>query len=142
MKSKFSSKSGGPIHYHKPSTIWKGIPTGAALLKPHIGWLIGNGTQFDFWRDTWTTDISIMEYIDLPRHLWKNCTSKLSNFINPQGWYVPNDIRILLLALGIDIQQIQCNPNAQDAMIWKPDLQGAFTTKNAFDAFHRREDTA
>ncbi|KAF6136894.1 hypothetical protein GIB67_018933 [Kingdonia uniflora] len=101
LKSKFSSKSGDPIRYHKPSTIWKGIQTGAALLKPHIGWLIENGTQIDFRRDTWETNIPIMEYIDLPRQLWKNYAPKLSNFINPQGWNVPNDIRLLLLALGI-----------------------------------------
>ncbi|KAF6157842.1 hypothetical protein GIB67_003742, partial [Kingdonia uniflora] len=100
---KFSSKSGDPIRYHKPSTICKGIQTGATLSKPHIGWLIGNGTQNDFWRDTWAT--YIMEYIDLTRHLWKNCTSKFGNFIT-QGWNVPNDICLLLLALGIDIQQI------------------------------------
>ncbi|KAF6166052.1 hypothetical protein GIB67_012949 [Kingdonia uniflora] len=69
MKSKFSSKSGDLICYHKPSTIWKGIQTGAALSKPHIEWLIGNKMQIDFWRDTWAIDIPIMEYNDLPRHL-------------------------------------------------------------------------
>ncbi|KAF6162635.1 hypothetical protein GIB67_003181 [Kingdonia uniflora] len=42
LKFKFNSKSGGPIRYHKPSTIWKGIQTGAVLSKPYIGWLIGN----------------------------------------------------------------------------------------------------
>ncbi|KAF6159277.1 hypothetical protein GIB67_032048 [Kingdonia uniflora] len=92
MDSKFSSKSGDPIHYHKPSTIWKGIQIGTALSKPHIGCLIGNGTQIDFWRDTWEIDIPIMEYIDFPR--------TQSNF----------------------------SPNAQDAMILKPDLHGTFTT--------------
>ncbi|KAF6162812.1 hypothetical protein GIB67_029081 [Kingdonia uniflora] len=44
LKSKFNSKSGDPIRYHKPSTILKGIKIGVVLLKPHIGWLIGNGT--------------------------------------------------------------------------------------------------
>ncbi|KAF6139902.1 hypothetical protein GIB67_009749 [Kingdonia uniflora] len=63
--------SGDLIRYHKPSTIWKGIQAGAILSKPHISWLIGNGTQIDFWRDTWVIDIPIMEYIDFPSHLWK-----------------------------------------------------------------------
>ncbi|KAF6143666.1 hypothetical protein GIB67_021676, partial [Kingdonia uniflora] len=52
---KFSTKSGDTIRFHKPSTIWSGIQTGAALSKPCIGWLIGNGTKIDFWRDTWAT---------------------------------------------------------------------------------------
>ncbi|KAF6147578.1 hypothetical protein GIB67_035335, partial [Kingdonia uniflora] len=52
---KFSTKSRDNIRYHKPSTIWPGIQTGASLSKPYIGWLIGNGKKIDFWRDTWAT---------------------------------------------------------------------------------------
>ncbi|KAF6135131.1 hypothetical protein GIB67_040442, partial [Kingdonia uniflora] len=138
---KFSTKSGDPIRYNKISTLWTGIKTGAALSKPYIGWLIGNGTNINFWRDTWAKDIPLMEYIDLPRLMWKNCKAKLSTFINSQGWNFPSDI-MLLLALGINLQQLQCNPNTQDTMIWKPDLQGDFTAKSAFDALRRREETA
>ncbi|KAF6151147.1 hypothetical protein GIB67_002399 [Kingdonia uniflora] len=48
LKSKFSTKSGDINCYHKPSTIWSGIQTGAALSKPYIGWLIGDGKKIDF----------------------------------------------------------------------------------------------
>ncbi|KAF6136383.1 hypothetical protein GIB67_028073 [Kingdonia uniflora] len=106
LKSKFSSKTRDTIHYHKPSTIWFGIQTGAAPSKPCIGCLIGHGKKIDFWRDTWATEIPLMEYIKLPRHMWKLCTSRLNNFISPQGWQFPNDIHLLLLALGINVQQL------------------------------------
>ncbi|KAF6149936.1 hypothetical protein GIB67_008657 [Kingdonia uniflora] len=113
---------------------------GATLLKPYIGWVIGNGQQIDFWRDTWVINIPIIEYIKLPRHLWIKCKTRLNNFISTHSW-IPSDIRLLLLALGIDLQHIQCNANKKDGMVWKPDLHGEFTTKNAFDTFRRREDT-
>ncbi|KAF6171607.1 hypothetical protein GIB67_008193 [Kingdonia uniflora] len=117
LKTKFSSKSGDPIRYHKPSTIWTSIQMGAALSKPYIGWVIGNGQQIDFWRDTWTTDIPIMKYIKLLRDLWIKSKKRLNNFINPQDWNVPSDIRLLLLPLSIDLQHVQCNPNKQDEMV-------------------------
>ncbi|KAF6167641.1 hypothetical protein GIB67_031224 [Kingdonia uniflora] len=83
--SKFSTKSGDPIRYHKISTLWAGIKIGVALSKTYIGWPIGDGTKIDFWKDTWAIDIPLIEYIDLPTHMWKKCKAKLSNFINSQG---------------------------------------------------------
>ncbi|KAF6169772.1 hypothetical protein GIB67_018565 [Kingdonia uniflora] len=53
FKSKFSTKSCDTIRYHKLSTIWSGIQTGAAHSKPYVGWLISDGKKIDFWRDTW-----------------------------------------------------------------------------------------
>ncbi|KAF6158120.1 hypothetical protein GIB67_014914 [Kingdonia uniflora] len=58
----------------------------------------------------------------MPRHLWKKCKARLSNFINPQGWHFPSGILLILLVLGIRIQNIQCNPSSHDIMIWKPDI--------------------
>ncbi|KAF6135080.1 hypothetical protein GIB67_040391 [Kingdonia uniflora] len=46
--SKFSTRSGDTIRYHKPSNIWSGIQTGAALTKPYNYWLIGYGMKIDF----------------------------------------------------------------------------------------------
>ncbi|KAF6157056.1 hypothetical protein GIB67_041517, partial [Kingdonia uniflora] len=114
---KFSSKSGDTIRYYKPLTLLKGIQTGATFSKPHIGWLIGNGQKIDLWRDTWATDIQLMEYIDMPRRLRKKCKARLNDFINLRGWHFPNDLLLLLLILGINIQNIQCNPNSHDTMI-------------------------
>ncbi|KAF6136946.1 hypothetical protein GIB67_030710 [Kingdonia uniflora] len=82
FRSKFSTKSGDSIRYYKISTLWTGIKSGASLSKPYIGWFIRDGTQIDFWRDTWATDIPPMEYINMPRHMWKYCKAKLSYFIN------------------------------------------------------------
>ncbi|KAF6159205.1 hypothetical protein GIB67_022884 [Kingdonia uniflora] len=52
LKSKFSTKNGDTIRYHKPSTIWYGIRTEVAFSIPYIGWLIGDGKKIDFWKDT------------------------------------------------------------------------------------------
>ncbi|KAF6172766.1 hypothetical protein GIB67_000824 [Kingdonia uniflora] len=141
LRSKFSPKSGDSIRYHKISTLWTGFKAEAALSKPYIEWPIGDGININFWRDTWATDIPLMEYIDLPRHMWKNCKAQLSNFINAQGWNFPSNIMLLLLALGINLQQIQCNPNTQDTMIWKPNLQDHEKeyTQSAANGFFRKK---
>ncbi|KAF6172018.1 hypothetical protein GIB67_029436 [Kingdonia uniflora] len=98
LKSKFSNKSRETIQYYKPSTLWNGIQTGATFSKPHIGWLIGGRQKIYFWRDTWATDILLMEHIDMPRQLWKKYK--------------------------------------------KPDIQGAFSTKNAYETLRSKEDLA
>ncbi|KAF6135112.1 hypothetical protein GIB67_040423, partial [Kingdonia uniflora] len=82
------------------------------------------------------------EHIDLPRHLWKNFKGRLNDFINLQGWHFPRDILLLLLALGINIQNIQCNPSSLDTMIWKLDILGIFSTRNTYETLCNKEDSA
>ncbi|KAF6176483.1 hypothetical protein GIB67_001244 [Kingdonia uniflora] len=72
MKPKFYTKQGDTIKNHKLTTVWPRIKAAAKILRPRIGWIIGNGSKIDFWRDTWATDIPLREYIDLPQQLWKN----------------------------------------------------------------------
>ncbi|KAF6137093.1 hypothetical protein GIB67_030857 [Kingdonia uniflora] len=55
------------------------------------------------------------------------------DFINSDGWDIPSDIRILLLALGINVVEIPCNPREEDKRIWKPDRYGKFTVQNAYE---------
>ncbi|KAF6153839.1 hypothetical protein GIB67_001072 [Kingdonia uniflora] len=109
---KFHTKSGDRIKYHKSSFVWPGIKFAELITKPFIGWIIGNGKKINFWRDTWATSIPLREHIDLPNHLWKLCTAKVSDFINPDGCNFPADISLALLAMGIKISSITCNPNS------------------------------
>ncbi|KAF6173124.1 hypothetical protein GIB67_020716, partial [Kingdonia uniflora] len=111
---KFYTKSGDRIKYHKSSSIWSGIKFAEPITKPFIGWIIGNGKKISFWRDTWATSIPLREHIDLPNHLWKLCTTKVSDFVSPDGWNFPTDISFALLAMGINISSITCNPNLED----------------------------
>ncbi|KAF6150324.1 hypothetical protein GIB67_034023 [Kingdonia uniflora] len=110
--AKFHTKSGERIKYHKSFSVWTEIKFAEPITKPFIGWIIGNGKKVDFWRDTWATSIPLQEHIDLPNHLWKLCTAKVSDFINPDGWDFPTDISLALLAMGINISSITCNPNS------------------------------
>ncbi|KAF6147387.1 hypothetical protein GIB67_003285 [Kingdonia uniflora] len=92
------------------STIWPGIKLAANINQPYMGWLVGNGANIGFWRDTWATEIPLREYIEMPQSLWKRYTARLSDFINSEGWDIPTDIRILLLALGINVMEIPLQP--------------------------------
>ncbi|KAF6168507.1 hypothetical protein GIB67_015054 [Kingdonia uniflora] len=92
--AKFHTKCGDRIKYHKSSSVWPGIKFAEPITKPFIGWIIGNGKKIDFWRDTWATSIPLREHIDLPNHLWKLCTAKVSDFIILDGWNFPTDISL------------------------------------------------
>ncbi|KAF6173572.1 hypothetical protein GIB67_022931 [Kingdonia uniflora] len=94
------------------SSVWPGIKFAETINKSFIGWIIGNGKKIDFWRDSWATCTPLREHIDLLNHLWKFCTAKVSDFIQHDGWNVPLDISLALLAMGIYITSIPCNPNA------------------------------
>ncbi|KAF6135320.1 hypothetical protein GIB67_002439 [Kingdonia uniflora] len=66
----------------------------------------------------------------------------LNDFINLQGWHFPSNILLLLLALGINIQNIQSNPSSHDTMIWKSDIHRVFSTNNAYETLRTKEDSA
>ncbi|KAF6168678.1 hypothetical protein GIB67_026564 [Kingdonia uniflora] len=139
--AKFHTNSGERIKYHKSSPVRSGIKFAETINKPFIGWIIGNGKKIYFWRDSWAACTSLREHIDLPNHLWKLCTAKVSDYINFDGWNVPSDISLAFLAMGIDITSIPCNPNDEDIQIWKPDIHGKFLVKNAFESTRNRLDT-
>ncbi|KAF6166864.1 hypothetical protein GIB67_026643 [Kingdonia uniflora] len=61
MQEKFTIKAGDFIRYHKKSTIWPGIKLAANINRPYMGWLVGNGANIDFWRDSWATEIPLRE---------------------------------------------------------------------------------
>ncbi|KAF6141405.1 hypothetical protein GIB67_021221 [Kingdonia uniflora] len=140
--AKFHTKSGDSIKYHKRSSVWPEIKFVEPINKPFIGWIIGNGKKIEFWRDTCATSIPQREHIDLPNHLWKLCTAKVSYFINPKGWNFPTDILLALLAMVINISSITCNTNSDDLQIWKPNIHGDFPVKNTFESTRNRLDTA
>ncbi|KAF6163138.1 hypothetical protein GIB67_025002 [Kingdonia uniflora] len=112
--AKFHTKSGERIKYHKSSSVWPGIKFVETINKPFIGWIIANGKKIDFWIDYWATCTPLRDHIDLPNNLWKLCTTKVSDFINSDGWNVPSDISLAFLAIGMDITSIPCNHNDED----------------------------
>ncbi|KAF6161562.1 hypothetical protein GIB67_009441 [Kingdonia uniflora] len=142
MHTNFTNIAGDFIRYHKKSTIWPGINLAASINRPYIRWLVGNGANIDFWRDTWATEIPLREYNEIPQSLWKRCIAQLSDFINSNGWDIPTDIRILLLALAINVLEIPCNPQEADKRIWKPDSYGNFTVINAYETIRKKSNTA
>ena len=57
---------------------WRGILIGRDLIKPHIGWTVGDGKSIELWQDHWlstTTQLSPMG--PAPEHLAKLKVSDL-----------------------------------------------------------------
>ncbi|KAF6164473.1 hypothetical protein GIB67_025299 [Kingdonia uniflora] len=142
LHAKFHTTSDERIQYHKRSSVWSGIKHTDDITKPSTEWIIGKGTKIDLWRDSWASNIPLREHIDLPRHLWKKCTARVSDFINVDGWNFPADISLAFLAMGIDINNIPCNPSVEDIQTWKPDVHCDFSVKNAFECTRKCLDIA
>ncbi|KAF6172084.1 hypothetical protein GIB67_029502 [Kingdonia uniflora] len=53
MRAKFINKAGDPCRGTKRSSIWVRIRWDLPFLSKNTGWIIGNGTNIDLWRDTW-----------------------------------------------------------------------------------------
>ncbi|KAF6139022.1 hypothetical protein GIB67_010748, partial [Kingdonia uniflora] len=137
--AKFTNKAGDFIRYHKKSIIWPGIRLAASIARPYMGWLVGNGDNINFWRETWAMEIPLREYIEMPQSPWNRCKTLLIDFINSNGWDIPIDIRLLLLALGINVLEIPYNPREKDKRIWKLDSYGNFTVRNAYETIRKKK---
>ncbi|KAF6151396.1 hypothetical protein GIB67_012256 [Kingdonia uniflora] len=125
LHAKFHTTSGDNIQYHKRSFVWQGVKHADGITKPFIGWIIGKGIKIDLWRDAWASDIPLREHIDLPHHLWKKCTARVSDFINVDGWNFPPDTSLAFLAMRIDMTNIPYNPSVEDIQI--SDLETIFS---------------
>ncbi|KAL4192901.1 hypothetical protein AMTRI_Chr06g174290 [Amborella trichopoda] len=55
------------------------------------GWMIGNGSSIDFWKDVWIRNTSLASLSGLPLSAFKNSNARVSHVIlgNPQTWCFP-----------------------------------------------------
>ncbi|KAL4203757.1 hypothetical protein AMTRI_Chr01g105440 [Amborella trichopoda] len=113
------------IEYFKEDTSVKWTP---------CGWMIGNGSSIDFWKDVWVGNTSLASQSGLPLSAFKNSETRVSLFIsgNPQTWCFPMVNSTLLneflrAASGIDL------PHAPilDQGIWKHIISGCNSYWNA-----------
>jgi hypothetical protein len=89
-------KKGKAIRYHVFSSLWSGIKDEFAVINDNSVWLLGNGTQINFWVDHWCGD-PLVEQLGIPVHLRSSLTSLVSDYISNGEWSIPSHLSIMLL---------------------------------------------
>ncbi|XP_016648124.1 PREDICTED: uncharacterized protein LOC103325655 [Prunus mume] len=113
---------------YRKSSIWLGLKKLLPQVLENSQWVIGNGSQIDFWTDNWMGD-SLM-------HLLGICPSfhaKVADFINNCRWdLLVNFLRAFPhLAASIEAIVLPIDPRA-DHLIWIGAMSGILSAKEAY----------
>ncbi|KAF6168278.1 hypothetical protein GIB67_014513 [Kingdonia uniflora] len=122
MRAKFIAKPGSFSTCTKGSSIWAGVRGALEDVCSNSGWVIGDGSCIDLWKDIWCSPISLKDLINNDNIPWKNLHAKVSSIIVNGRWSLPHNLLLLFHRLGMDINSIKLNTNKADRRVWKPDL--------------------
>lgn len=87
LKARFL-RSISMITYYVQSSIWPGVKSSFPIVLKNSIWIIGNGTNVNFWLDRWISD-PIAKKLSLPTSLHPHLTSSVSEFIADGKWTFP-----------------------------------------------------
>ncbi|KAF6137594.1 hypothetical protein GIB67_007452 [Kingdonia uniflora] len=115
MHAKFFTKFGEIVGYVHGSSMWKGIALALSRVANKCSLLVGDGRDIDIWRDCWGS--------------W------------PSIKVVNESMDPVLAQAGINSNEVPIVSGDRDKLIWRPDLQGKFSTKSAFNSIRERANT-
>ncbi|KAF6143229.1 hypothetical protein GIB67_039012 [Kingdonia uniflora] len=141
MRAKFIAKSSSFSTCTKDFSIWAGVRGALEDVCYNSGWVIGDGSYIDLWREIWCSSISLKDLISNDNIPWKNLHAKVSSIIVDGRWSLPYNLLLLFYGLGMDINSIKINTNKADRRVWKPDLVGKFYVKGVFNVIQPKGQT-
>jgi len=124
-----------PISYHISSSIWSSIGHKYSEVIANTSWLLGDGSDINFWSDSWCgeTLISALNIHPLDHH---RLQATVSMFINNSFWNIPQSITQIFPNL-YDIIDKATIPlvGKEDKFIWNKSHNGELSFKDAY-LFH------
>ncbi|KAF5190851.1 hypothetical protein FRX31_019568 [Thalictrum thalictroides] len=102
MTAKFKNKKGNWVNYHKSTSTWGGIKWALQEMKPYIGWIVGDGTNIDLWRDSWAGQ-AISDRVQFD---WTDFRARLSDIITDGHWSIPSPLGNSFSNLGIQLDDV------------------------------------
>ncbi|KAF6170694.1 hypothetical protein GIB67_015646 [Kingdonia uniflora] len=83
MRAKFIANSGSFSTWTKGSSIWAGVRGALEDACSNSGFVIGDGSCIDLWRDIWCSPISLKDLINNDNNPWKNLHAKAGDTMSP-----------------------------------------------------------
>jgi len=120
------------VKYHISSSIWSGIKHKFTEVILNSSWLVGNGSEINFWTDNWCgeTLVSTLNIAPIIHPLLK---SSVSDFINGTSWNIPASLVQIFPILQSIINKV-CIPavDKDDQLMWKHSHDGNLSFKDAY----------
>ncbi|KAK2369004.1 hypothetical protein QL285_082161 [Trifolium repens] len=85
----------GCISHHIHSSLWSSIKSEVQTVRDNSGYVIGDGSKVNFWRDTWCGKHSIAHYLNIPDSIASNLKANVSDFIVQNDWHLPEVLHCL-----------------------------------------------
>jgi mannosylglycoprotein endo-beta-mannosidase len=125
-------KKGKAIRYHVFSSLWSGIKDEFAVINDNSVWLLGNGTQINFWVDHWCGD-PLVEQLGIPVHLRSSLTSLVSDYILNGEWSIPSQLSIMFPNLYSIVSNVSIPmETSQDKFLRRHTDSGDLELKQAY----------
>jgi hypothetical protein len=123
----------GCISHHIHSSLWSSIKSEVQTVRDNSGYVIGDGSKVNFWRDTWCGKHSIAHYLNIPDSIASNLKANVSDFIVQNDWHLPEVLHASFPTLHLLVRQviIPFDPG-EDSLIWLRNDSGDFSHKDAF----------
>ncbi|XP_026397125.1 uncharacterized protein LOC113291851 [Papaver somniferum] len=73
--------------YNK-SSVWHGFKEHWNIIQENLVWLVGDGSNIDFWNDVWCINMgsSIVDFLDLDN---SNLHNTVADFVEEGNWCFP-----------------------------------------------------
>lgn len=128
-------KSFGTINYHIFSSIWSSIKAEWLTLNLNCAWLLGNGSNINFWLDSCCGPPLIMDTsVDYLTLHSISVNSKVCDFINNRSWNIPLIWYDLFSFLEHKLnRRLLCNLEMEDMCIWPHCTSGSLTLQEAYN---------
>ncbi|KAF6174720.1 hypothetical protein GIB67_008775 [Kingdonia uniflora] len=117
----------------KRATGWAGVRGAIEEVRSESGWVIGDGSCIDIWRDIWCSLLSLKDLINNDNIPWQDLHAKVSSIIVEGRWSIPYNLLLIFYRLGVDINNLKININKADRRVWKLDLVGKFSVNGDFE---------
>ncbi|CAL9013025.1 unnamed protein product [Prunus brigantina] len=132
IRARFLAKGSFTPQIYRKSSIWLGLKKLLPQILENSQWVIGNGSQVDFWTDNWMGD-SLMHLLGIPPSVAFSFHAKVADFINNCRWDLPvNFVRAFPhLAASIEAIVLPIEPCA-DHLIWTGAMSGILSAKEAY----------
>jgi len=101
-------KNKQPVKFHISSSIWSGIKHKYSEVILNFSWLVGNGTNINFWIDNWC-GAPLVSSLNIPPDVQPLLKSTVSNFINDFTWNLPSSLTQIFPNLQLLIDKV-CIP--------------------------------
>ncbi|XP_026443572.1 uncharacterized protein LOC113343651 [Papaver somniferum] len=131
LRAKYFKLNGVLIDYKLGSTVFPGIRWVYDFVQHHTRSITGNGSNTSLFFDNWLGDFSIARRLGITSKGPNDFKAKVSDIIVDGAWVIPHNLRILLVRLNIDVDNLPIIGGGEDYKVWDLDSKGVFSVKSA-----------